>query len=173
LHCEIRLVDENNNQVPEGDKGEILVRGPNVLLGYWKDQQATSQSFTQGWFHTGDVGHFDEEGFLFVDGRIKDMIICGGENIYPAAIENVLSQCKEVEEVAVAGKPDDYWGEICVAVIVLKTGYSVDEQYLQQFCNNRIASSSIPKKIIFVDELPRNAMGKVLKKSLSNLVTNN
>jgi len=170
LHCEIRLVDENAVQVTQGDKGEILVRGDNVLLRYWNDEKSTKEAFTKKWFHTGDVGHFDEEGFLYVDGRIKDMIICGGENLYPAAIENTLSQCPEIKEVAVTGRPDDYWGEVCVAVIVTKSGKNIDVQYLQNYCSDKIARSSIPREIINVDELPRNAMGKVVKEALQELI---
>ncbi|MCP3673477.1 MAG: long-chain fatty acid--CoA ligase [Gammaproteobacteria bacterium] len=170
LHCEIKLVDENANQVADGDKGEILVKGDNVLLKYWNDEIATKEVFTQQWFHTGDVGHFDEEGFLFVDGRIKDMIICGGENLYPAAIENTLSQCPDIKEVTIVGKPDDYWGEICVAVIATESGNNFEMEQLQNYCLGKIARSSIPREIITVDELPRNAMGKVVKEALNELI---
>ena len=172
LHCEIRLVDEDANQVAVGEKGEILVKGDNVLLKYWNDLIASKEAFTEQWFHTGDVGHFDEEGFLYVDGRVKDMIICGGENLYPAAIENTLIQCSEIEEVAVVGKPDDYWGEICVAVVVLKADRLFDIEQLQNYCSGKIARSSIPREIIIVDQLPRNAMGKVVKDVLQELIKN-
>ncbi len=171
LHCETKLVDIHDQPVPRGGKGEILVRGPNVLLEYWQDEKATAEAFSNQWFHTGDVGHFDDDDFLYVDGRIKDMIICGGENLYPAVIENVLSQCPEVSEVAVVGKPDEYWGEICVAVIITRSNSSVDERYFQRFCSDRIARSSVPKQFIFVDELPRNAMGKVVKPKLIDFIT--
>jgi len=170
LHCEIKLVNENAVQVADGEKGEILVKGDNVLLKYWNDETATNEVFTQQWFHTGDVGHFDEEGFLYVDGRIKDMIICGGENLYPAAIENTLSQCPDIKEVAVVGKPDDYWGEICVAVVATESGTNFDIEQLQAYCSGKIARSSIPREIITVDELPRNAMGKVVKEALNELI---
>ena len=170
LHCEICLVDEKNQQVSLGDKGEILVRGPNVLLEYWDDKAASSAAFTEQWFHTGDIGHFDAEGFLYVDGRIKDMIICGGENLYPVAIENLLLQCPEIAEVAVTGRPDDYWGEVCVAVIVAKAGCTIGIEHIQKFCTNKIASSSIPREVVTVLELPRNAMGKVVKEALQGLI---
>ena len=171
LHCEIRLVDAHQNEVALGEKGEILVSGPNVLMEYWQDKTATSAAFSQQWFHTGDVGHFDEEGFLYVDGRIKDMVICGGENLYPAAIENTLSQCPEIEEVAVTGRPDKYWGEVCVAIVVAKSGCFIDAELIQRFCANKIANSSIPRELIVVDALPRNAMGKVLKQALQELIS--
>jgi len=170
LHCEVCLIDEQGNKVEQGKKGEILVRGKNVLLEYWNDKNATAANFTNDWFHTGDVGHFDTEGFLFVDGRIKEMIICGGENLYPAAIENVLIQHPEIEEVAVAGRPDDYWGEICVAVVVAKSGSIIDTESIQNYCADKIARSSIPREVITVDELPRNAMGKVVKEALADLI---
>jgi len=171
LHCDIKLIDEKGQSVSTGAKGEILVRGDNVMTEYWNDHQATKASFTDDWFHTGDVGHFDDEGFLFVDGRIKEMIICGGENLYPAVIENLLLQHPDIEEVAVAGRPDDYWGEICVAVIVAKPGYNLHLENIESFCSDKIARSSIPRAVISVDELPRNAMGKVVKEALADLVS--
>ena len=170
MHCEIGIVDKAGQPVATGDKGEILVRGPNVMTEYWRDSNATQSAFTDKWFHTGDVGHFDDEGFLTVDGRIKDMIICGGENIYPALIESVLSECPEIDEVAVVGRPDDYWGEICIAVIATKKGCSIDAQGIVDFCSDRIARSSIPREVIRVDQLPRNSMGKVVKEDLRKLV---
>lgn len=163
VHCEIRLVDKAGIEVALGEKGEILVRGPNVMEAYWADAQATREAFTGRWFHTGDVGHFDPEGFLYVDGRIKDMIISGGENIYPALIENLLCECDEVEEIAVIGVPDDYWGEIAVAVVAAKPGCTIDPGQIIDYCSGRIARYSCPREVIMVDQLPRNAMGKVVK----------
>ena len=165
MHCEIRLVDESGRDVAKGEKGEILVRGPNVMAGYWNDPEATDAVFTDGWFHTEDVAHFDDDGFLYVDGRIKDMIICGGENIYPAAIEEVLKKCPELSDVAVIGRPDDHWGEVVVAVVVAK-GDERDANKIIQFCEGRIAHFETPREVVFVDELPRNAMGKVVKEAL-------
>ena len=165
MHCEIRLVDESGRDVAKGEKGEILVRGPNVMAGYWNDPEATDAAFTDGWFHTEDVAHFDDDGFLYVDGRIKDMIICGGENIYPAAIEEVLKKCPELSDVAVIGRPDDHWGEVVVAVVVAK-GDERDANKIIQFCEGRIAHFETPREVVFVDELPRNAMGKVVKEAL-------
>jgi len=169
IHCEIRLVDEAGHDVATGEKGEILVRGPNVMTECWNDPEATAAAFSDGWFHTEDVGHYDNEGFLYVDGRIKDMIISGGENIYPAAIEQVLNQCPDLREVAVVGRPDDHWGEIVVAVVVPK-GDERDGAKILSFCEGRIAHFEIPREIVFVDQLPRNAMGKVVKEALLETV---
>jgi fatty-acyl-CoA synthase len=174
VHCEIRLANEEGSgeegdEVAVGEKGEILVRGPNVMTKYWGDAEATREAFTGRWFHTGDIGHFDEEGFLYVDGRIKDMIISGGENIYPALIENLLSERDEIEEIAVVGLPDDYWGEIAVAVVAAKEGHTIDAGQVLDYCSGRIASYSRPREVIIVDQLPRNAMGKIVKKDVREL----
>lgn len=169
MHCEIRLVDEDGRDVPVGEKGEILVRGPNVMTEYWKDPEATRAAFTNGWFHTGDIGHYDRDRFLYVDGRSKDMIISGGENVYPAVVENVLSECADLSEVAVVGRPDDHWGEVVVAVVVPQ-GANRDAGKIISFCEGRIAHFETPREVIFVDQLPRNAMGKVEKEALRELV---
>jgi len=169
LHCDIRLVDEEGNDVTAGEKGEILVRGPNVMTEYWKDPEATKAAFSGEWFHTEDVAHRDSDGFLYVDGRSKDMIISGGENIYPAVIENVLSQCEDLNEVAVVGRPDDYWGEIVVAVVVTKDLHQ-DAEKIFSYCEGRIARFETPREIFFVEQLPRNAMGKVVMEEVRELV---
>ncbi len=170
VYCEIRLVDECGDEVATGQKGEILVRGPNVMTEYWDDEEATRAAFTDRWFHTGDVGHFDMQGFLYVDGRIKDMIISGGENIYPARVENLLSGMDGVGEIAVVGLPDDYWGEIAVAVIVAKEGCTVDAGQVLEYCSGRIARYSCPREVIIVDQIPKNAMGKIVKEEVRELV---
>jgi indoleacetate---CoA ligase len=170
LHCDIRLVDEDGHDVAAGEKGEILVRGPNVMTKYWDDPEATRAAFTDDWFHTEDVAHRDSDGFLYVDGRSKDMIISGGENIYPAVIENILSQCEALSEVAVVGRPDDYWGEVVVAVVVPKDG-NRDADKILAYCDGRIARFETPREIVFVDQLPRNAMGKVVMEEVRKLVT--
>ncbi len=169
-HCEIRIVDQEGEELPTGESGEILVRGANVMNEYWHDEQATREAFTGAWFHTGDIGHFDDNGFLYVDGRIKDMIISGGENIYPALIENLLAEYDGIEEVAVVGRPDDYWGEVAVAVVVVAPGSTVNAEQIIDFCAGRIASFSCPREAVRVDRLPRNAMGKVLKEEVRQLV---
>jgi fatty-acyl-CoA synthase len=169
-HCEVRIVDETGKELAQGESGEILVRGSNVMTKYWHDADATHEVFTNGWLHTGDIGHFDDEGFLYVDGRLKDMIISGGENIYPALIENVLSECDDIEEVAVVGRPDDHWGEVAVAVVVVKEGSMVNAEKIINFCSGRISRFSCPKEAVRVDSLPRNAMGKVLKEEVRQMV---
>jgi len=169
-HCEIRIVNKAGEELAQGESGEILVRGPNVMTEYWQDADATREVFSHGWLHTGDIGHFDGEGFLFVDGRLKDMIISGGENIYQALIENVLAECDDIEEVAVVGRPDDHWGEVAVAVVVVKEGSIVNAEKIVNFCSGRISRFSCPREAVSVDSLPRNAMGKVLKEEVRQLV---
>jgi fatty-acyl-CoA synthase len=169
MHCDIRLVDEDGHDVAVGEKGEILVRGPNVMTEYWQDPEATRAAFTDGWFHTEDIAHRDSDGFLYVDGRTKDMIISGGENVYPAAVENVLSECESVQEVAVVGRPDEYWGEVVIAVVV-PSGADRDAQKVLSICEGRIAHFETPREVVFVDRLPRNAMGKVEKDALCAMV---
>jgi len=169
-HCEIRIVDKQGDGLETGVSGEILVRGPNVMIKYWHDADATREAFSGRWLHTGDIGHFDAEGFLYVDGRLKDMIISGGENIYPALIENLLAECDEIQEVAVVGRPDDYWGEVAVAVVVVTPGCEVDSGRIVEFCAGRISRFSCPKEALIVDRLPRNAMGKVLKEDVRQMV---
>ena len=170
MHCEIRIVDKKGDEVEPGVSGEILVRGPNVMTEYWRDEEATRKVFSGRWLHTGDIGHFDAEDFLYVDGRLKDMIISGGENIYPALIENLLAECDAIQEVAVVGRPDEYWGEVAVAVVVAKPGCEVDAGRILDFCSGRISRFSCPREAIIVDRLPRNAMGKVLKEDVRQLV---
>jgi fatty-acyl-CoA synthase len=169
-HCELRIAGNDGAEAATGEKGEILVRGHNVMTKYWRDAGSTEASFTGEWFHTGDIGHFDDEGFLYVDGRLKDMIISGGENIYPAAIESLLSERPEIEEVAVVGRPDDYWGEVAVAVVVAADGHEVDDEKIMAYCKERIAHFACPRDVITVGQLPRNAMGKVLKEELRDQV---
>ena len=122
LHCDLRIVDESGGDVPAGTTGEILVRGPNVMEGYWDKPRESAEALQGGWYHTGDVGHADAEGFLYVDGRCRDVIISGGENVYPAEIENVLAECPDILEVAVVGRPDERWGEAIVAIVVPARG---------------------------------------------------
>jgi fatty-acyl-CoA synthase len=169
LHCDIRLVDEDGHDVAVGEKGEILVRGPNVMTEYWNDPAATRAALTDGWFHSGDIAHRDSDGFLYVDGRRTDMIISGGENIYPAVVENVLRQCPGVADVAVVGRPDDYWGEVVVAVVVSDSA-NRDVAEVLSFCEGRIASFATPRDVVFVDRLPRNAMGKIVKEEVRAMV---
>jgi len=168
-HCECRVVDESGDDVAAGTSGEIVVRGPNVMAGYWGDLAATDAALRDGWFHTGDVGHFDEEGWLVVDGRIKDMIISGGENVYPAEIENVLAESDAIAEVAVVGRPDERWGEAVVAVVVPKPGRRVEARDVLALLEGRVARYKHPRAVIFADALPRTALGKVQKSDVRQL----
>jgi fatty-acyl-CoA synthase len=166
VNVEIRLVDDEGNDVPVGEVGEILARGPNVMAGYYKDPEATSETLRGGWLHTGDLGRLDEEGFLYIVDRKKDMIITGGENVYPREIEEVLYGHPKILEAAVIGLPDPDWGERIHAVVALKEGESLSEQEVIDYCKSYIASFKKPKSVEFVDRLPRSPAGKVLKRIL-------
>jgi fatty-acyl-CoA synthase len=168
--CELRIVDPAGRDVPRGTSGEILVRGANVMSGYWRDARASALALADGWFHSGDSGHLDEDGFLWVDGRLKDMIISGGENVSPAEIEAVLLDCPEVAEAAVVGRPDERWGEVVVAVVAPKPGAAVERDRVLGLFDGRLARFKHPKDLIVVETLPRNALGKVLKDDVRRLV---
>ncbi|MBI4967487.1 MAG: long-chain fatty acid--CoA ligase [Rhodospirillales bacterium] len=171
LHCEIRVVDEAGADRATGVSGEILVRGPNVMMGYWNQPEASAEVLTDGWFHTGDIGHFDDEGILVVDDRKKDMIISGGENIYPAALEQILAECGDIAESAVVGRADERWGEVAVAVVVPKPGRVLDPARVSALFQDRVARYKHPRDVVFVDRLPRNAMGKVVKADVRKMVS--
>ena len=170
-HCELRIVDDSGKDVAPGAAGEILVRGPNVMSGYWRAPQETATALVDGWFHSGDMGHQDAEGYLYVDGRRKEMIISGGENIYPAEIENLLAECQDIAEASVIGRPDERWGEIVVAVIAPKTGRTLTPASVLRLLEGRIARFKHPKEVVFVGELPKTALGKIRKEDLRRMVT--
>jgi len=146
-------------------EGELLVRGPNVFPGYWRNPGATAAAFRDGWLLTGDVAECDDEGDYWIRGRLKEMVVSGGENVYPAEIEAVLQQHEAVVEAAVVGVPDERWGEVCSAFVVCRAPVADDE--LREFCRARLASFKVPKSFRLVDELPRNAVGKVVKDELA------
>jgi fatty-acyl-CoA synthase len=166
FHLEIRIVDDKGNELPQGKVGELIIRGPNVMLGYWRDPKSTRETLRDGWLYTGDLAKKDEEGFIYIVDRKKDMIISGGENIYPAEVEMVLVQHEKVAEAAVIGVPNEKWGEVPAAFIIAETGDRPESQELIEFCRSRIAKYKIPKYFHFVDELPRTGVGKVNKKAL-------
>jgi len=166
LHTEIRVVDESGFDVPVDEVGELWVRGPNVTPGYWERPDANRESFTDGWLHTGDAARIDEDGYVFIVDRWKDMFISGGENVYPAEVEQVLFHHPNVLDVAVIGNPDDRWGEVGTAVVVPRVEASFDAEDLIAFCDGKLARYKIPKHVTVVEELPRNAAGKVLKRKL-------
>jgi acyl-CoA synthetase (AMP-forming)/AMP-acid ligase II len=166
LHLEVEVWDDQGRAVTAGERGEIVLRGPKVFKGYWRDPEATEQAFAGGWFHTGDIGVRDEDGYLFIVDRLKDMIVSGGENIAGSEVERVLYEHEAVLEVAVVGRPDDRWGEVPVAFVVLRPGASVAPDELIAHCGERLARFKVPKEVTFLDALPRNPSGKVLKREL-------
>ena len=165
-NVEVEVVDGNDTFLSNGQMGEIVTRSDVMTKGYWRDEQATATTLRMGWLHTGDLGYFDEDGYLFLMDRSKDMIISGGENIYPREIEEVLIQHQAVREVAVIGVPDQEWGEAIKAVIALVPGVAATETELIEFCKSRIASYKKPKSVDFIDELPKNNYGKIVKREL-------
>ncbi len=166
LHCELRVVDEAGADVSAGTPGEILVRGPSVLREYWRNEAATSAALRGGWFHTGDVGHFDEDGYLVFDERKTDVIVSGGENIYPAELELVLGEASFIAAAAVVGQPDNRWGEVPVAFIQPLPGTVPDKEAVLRLFDDRLARFKHPREVFFVDQLPRSALGKILKYQL-------
>jgi acyl-CoA synthetase (AMP-forming)/AMP-acid ligase II len=166
----VRVVDEAGSDVDPGVPGEIIVRGDQVLSGYWRNPEATAASFTDGWFHSGDVGRWDEDGYLYIVDRKKDMILTGGENVYPREVEEVLYRHPAVIEAAVVGAPDPKWGEKVVAVIAARPGHEVSGADLVAFCRQEIAGYKRPRHVAFIDALPKNASGKVLKRELRDQI---
>jgi acyl-CoA synthetase (AMP-forming)/AMP-acid ligase II len=163
---ELRVVDDALRDVACGDVGEVVYRGPNVMAGYHRQPEATREAFAGGWFHSGDLARFDEDGYLWLVDRKKDMIVSGGENVYPAEVERVLLGHPAVAEAAVIGVPHERWVETPVAFVVTRDGMAVDQAQLIGHCREYLAGFKKPSKVIVVDELPRNAAGKILKRSL-------
>lgn len=167
---EMRVVDEQGRELPPGQVGEIVIRGPRVMSGYWKDPEKTALALSpDGWLHTGDMGWRDEEGYFYLSGRGDDMIIRGGENISPEEVEQVLQSHPKVEEAAVIGVPDPEWGQQPRAIVVLKEGEEATAEEIMEYCRQRLASFKRPRSVIFVDSLPRNPLGKVIRKALREL----
>jgi long-chain acyl-CoA synthetase len=165
--AEVRVVDEHDRPVPAGTIGEVVVRGPMVMQGYWKQPELTARTIRDGWLHTGDAGYLDEDGFLFIVDRVKDMIISGGENVYSVEVEAALYAHPAVAMCAVFGIPDDRWGEAVHAVVVPKPGHTVAEAELVEFCHTRIAGYKCPRTVTFQDApLPISGAGKILKNEL-------
>jgi fatty-acyl-CoA synthase len=163
MFAQIRLVDEHDDDVAVGTDGEIVIRAPSMTAGYWDDPELTATLLRGGWLHTGDMGRFDEDGFLYVSGRKGDMIISGGMNIFPSEIEDVLRRHPSVADVAVIGLPHAKWGESVCAVIQALDGATIDEQEVISYCYERLAGYKKPSHVQLVDELPRTASGKVQK----------
>jgi len=166
IDVSIKIKDNEGNEATPGEVGEILVKSEGVMQGYWQMPAETAECIKNGWFHSGDLGFLDGDGYLFHVDRKKQMIISGGENIYPTEVENVLHKMPGISEAAVIGVPDETWGETVKAVVVLKEGISLSERDIIDFCKENLASYKKPTSVDFVQELPRNAAGKVLKKVL-------
>ncbi|HXX90054.1 MAG TPA: long-chain fatty acid--CoA ligase [Acidimicrobiales bacterium] len=166
VYLDLDIWDEHGRPVAAGERGEIVMRGPKVFKGYWRDPDATAAAFAGGWFHTGDIGVRDDDGYLFIVDRLKDMIVSGGENIAGSEVERVLYEHEAVLEAAVVGRPDDRWGEVPVAFVALRPGAAASTDDLIEHCRARMARFKVPKEITFVESLPRNPSGKVLKREL-------
>jgi acyl-CoA synthetase (AMP-forming)/AMP-acid ligase II len=166
LYLELDIWDEHGTPVPPGERGEVVLRGPKVFKGYWRDPDATSAAFAGGWFHTGDIGVRDDDGYLYIVDRLKDMIVSGGENIASSEIERVLYEHESVVEAAVVGRSDDRWGEVPVAYVVVRSDATTTPDVLVEHCRAQLAKFKVPKNVILIDELPRNPSGKVLKREL-------
>jgi acyl-CoA synthetase (AMP-forming)/AMP-acid ligase II len=165
-HAEVRIVDDDDNEVPRGAVGEIVVRGGHVMLGYWNRPEETAEAVRDGWMHTGDGGYMDDRGYVFIADRIKDMIVTGGENVYSAEVENALAAHPAVASCAVIGVPDEQWGERVHAVVVLNPGYEITAEELREHAKTLIAGYKAPRTVEFTDALPLSGAGKILKREL-------
>jgi len=166
MGCEVRIVDADDNEVPRGTVGEIASRGASVMLGYWNKPEETAAALRNGWMHTGDMGRMDEDGYVYVVDRLKDMIVTGGENVYSVEVENAIATHPAVATCAVIGVPDDHWGELVHAFVVTKPGVQVDAQAIIEHCKERIAGYKCPKQVLFIDAMPLSGAGKILKTQL-------
>jgi fatty-acyl-CoA synthase len=170
FYIDTKIVDEAGNEVDANQVGELLLKGPSVTTGYWQNDTVTRESIVDGWLHTGDLVIKDDEGFLFVVDRMKNMYISGGENVYPAEVEKALHSHEKIAEAAVIGVPDEKWGEVGSAFIVLRKGDQLSEEALKDFCTARLAKFKIPKHFQFVDALPRTDAGKLDRKTMKELI---
>lgn len=166
MGIELKIVNEAGKQLPAGEVGEIIIRSKQVMKGYWNMPEETARSIRNGWFYTGDAGYTDKAGYVYIHDRVKDMIVSGGENIYPAEVENAMMKHPAVADVAVIGIPDDRWGEVPLAIVVRKPGVEVTEDDIVAFGRTQLAGFKTPKKVAWADALPRNPSGKILKKDL-------
>jgi len=166
MACDVRVVNENGEDITPGEVGEIIERGEDTMLGYWKDPERTAETLKKGWLYTRDMATVDEDGYIYIVDRKADMIISGGYNIYPSEVEEVLYRHGAVYEASVIGVPDDLWGESVKAVVVLKEGMEATEEDLIQLCKNHLSSYKKPKSVDFVSDLPKNPYGKILRRKL-------
>jgi len=166
LVTEVRVVDEDDNDVPVGEIGEIIIRGKNIMKGYWKDPELTAKTLRGGWLHTGDLAETDEDGFIYIVDRKNDMIITGGENVYPFEVEQVIYEHPAVLTAAVVGVKDEKWGEMVTAVVSLKQGEEATEEEIIALCREKIAGYKCPKRVVFMESIPTSALGKVLRRQV-------
>ena len=169
LFTEVRVVDPQGDDVPRGQRGEMLVKGPGVTPGYWQMPEVTAKTIVDGWLHSGDVAMQDEDGYYWIVDRVKDMYISGGENVYPAEVENVIYQLSQVAETAVIGVPDERWGEVGRALVALKPGETLTEAEIIEHCRANLGRYKVPRSVVFMKALPRNPAGKVVKGELRAL----
>lgn len=169
VYVDARIVDEDGTELPPGESGELVVRGPGVTPGYWNRPDAQEEAFADGWLHTGDVARRDEDGYFYLVDRLKNMFISGGENVYPAEIENVLHGHPAIVDAAVVAVPDDRWGEVGRAIVVAEADASLTAADVLEFCDGRLAKYKIPASVAFVEELPRNAAGKIDREALADV----
>lgn len=167
---EVKLIAENNEEVKPGEIGHLLVNGGNVMKEYWNNQEATKEALKDGWFYTGDLAKMDEDGFFYIVGRKKEMIISGGENIYPLEIENTINEIDAVKEVAVVGVPDERWGEVPIAFVAKNVENNLHENDIIEYCKQYLGKYKIPKEVHFLSELPKNSTGKIVKNKLLDLI---
>jgi fatty-acyl-CoA synthase len=166
FHSRMRLVDEQGQDVPRGETGELLIAGPHVCTGYWHNPEASAKAIRDGWFHTGDMARQDADGYFYIAGRLKDMIISGGENVYAAEVEAVFREHPAVADAALIGQPDEKWGEVGLMIVVPEEGVAPTEQELVEFCREHLARFKVPKRVLFTHELPYSPYGKVMKEAL-------
>ena len=164
MFCDIDLVDEQGKSVEQGQVGELIIKGGNVFKEYWGLPDKTAEAIKDGWFYTGDLALKDEEGFIYIAGRKKDMIISGGENIYPLEVEKIIGEMSGINEVAVIGIQDEKWGEVPIAIVSLKDNHQLIGEEIQNYCSSKLAKYKVPKRVVFLEELPKNATGKIDKK---------
>ncbi len=166
FHTKYKIVDLAGKEVSKGESGEIMVSGPNVIKEYWRRPEETKTAIVDGWLFTGDIGYVDENDYLYIKDRRKDMYISGGENVYPAEVEDVMMGFEGIADVGVFGIDDEKWGEVGAAVVVLEPGVEINGEDIINQCKEKLAKYKVPKKIIFTDELPRTTTGKILKREL-------
>jgi len=169
-HVEARIVDLNMRDVAPGERGEIALRGKCIFKDYWQNREATEETFRDGWFLTGDVGHQDDDGYFYVDDRIKDIVIVDASNVYPVDGERILAECEAIEEAAIVGRPDPELGETLVACVVLKEGHKMNSQELRALFEGRLATYQHPHHVMFMDSIPHTALGKIQKSALREIV---